>query len=318
MHMGTDIDRAAGLLREGLLVAIPTETVYGLAGNALDAHAVAEIFRVKNRPHFDPLIVHGADSDSLFAYAAEVPDDARLLARHFWPGPLTLLLPRTVAIPDLVTAGSPLVALRAPRHPLTQQLLRQLNFPLAAPSANPFGYVSPTTAQHVADQLGSAIPYILDGGPCSVGVESTIVGWPDGVPTVYRLGGVPLEALEEVVGPLQLRTHSTSNPTAPGQLTQHYSPGKTLLLGDIQMLLNQLGPDVPVAILSYSRSYRSPQAWDVVLAPDGRPETAAQNLFAALRSLDRPEVSTILAEPAPNEGLGRAINDRLRRAAAHD
>jgi len=298
-----------------MLVAIPTETVYGLAANALDDTAVAEIFRVKNRPHFDPLIVHGHSADQLFGYASEIPDAARKLAETFWPGPLTLLLRRTPTIPDLVTAGGPLVGLRVPKHPLTLALLREIPFPLAAPSANPFGYVSPTTAQHVEDQLGHAVAYILDGGSCDVGVESTIIGWPGGRATVYRKGGLPIEEIEQITGPLEVREHSSSQPEAPGMLRQHYSPGKRILLGDIRTMIETLGADPHTAILSFAEAYRTPYSWDYVLAPDGKPETAARNLFAALRSMDRPEIDLILAELLPDTGLGRAINDRLRRAA---
>ena len=187
--IGTALSTAIELLRRDEVVAIPTETVYGLAGNALYPKAIASIFEIKNRPRFDPLIVHASSVERLSQYANAFPEAARRLADQFMPGPLTLLLDKAAIIPDLVTAGSPRVALRVPNHPLTLSLLQQLDFPLAAPSANPFGYISPTTAQHVADQLGSQIPYILDGGPCQVGVESTIVGFEDGQAVVYRKGG---------------------------------------------------------------------------------------------------------------------------------
>ncbi|MFZ4635519.1 MAG: L-threonylcarbamoyladenylate synthase, partial [Saprospiraceae bacterium] len=187
--IGSDLSRAVHLLNDGYLVGIPTETVYGLAGNALNPAAVASIFEAKNRPSFDPLIVHISDATELTRYALTLPEAARRLASLFWPGPLTLLLPRRAVIPDLVTSGLDRVALRVPAHEMALQLLQALDFPLAAPSANPFGYVSPTTAQHVVDQLGGRIPYVLDGGACAVGLESTIVGFEaDGV-VVYRLGG---------------------------------------------------------------------------------------------------------------------------------
>ncbi len=185
---GTDIQLAAEYLLRGELVAIPTETVYGLAANALDERAVARVFEVKNRPLHNPLIIHVADVDQINRYTTDVPPAAQKLLSRFAPGPLTLLLPRNSTIPDIVTASSPLVAVRIPAHPMTRELLRRTGIPLAAPSANPFGYISPTTAGHVEKMLRDKIPYILDGGPCEAGIESTIIGFPAGVPTIYREG----------------------------------------------------------------------------------------------------------------------------------
>lgn len=314
--MGTDVARALDLLLAGQLVAIPTETVYGLAGNALNEAAVAEIFAVKRRPFFDPLIVHFATWDQALEYLGPVPPEARLLAQAFMPGPLTLLLPRTTTIPDLVTAGSPLMGLRIPAHPLTQQLLQQLPFPLAAPSANPFGYISPTTAAHVAAQLGDQVPYILDGGPASVGIESTIVGFPAGHPTIYRQGGIPTEALARVVGTLVQRPHSSSKPSAPGMLASHYAPRIPLRVGDLPSLIAETDPQ-QVGILAFRKSQPAvPLAQQVILAPDGDLRQAARRLFAGLRHLDALPITTILAEWVPEHDLGLAINDRLRRAAA--
>src|SRR5690606_7520483 len=189
--IGTDVAQAAALLRAGAVVAMPTETVYGLAANAFDEAAVLRIFQVKQRPSFDPLIVHVRDREQLSPLVARLPREAEALMEHFWPGPLTLVLPKTGRVPDLVTSGLDTVAVRMPAHPVAQALLRAVDFPLAAPSANPCGYVSPTSAQHVADQLGGKVPYILDGGPCTVGVESTILGWEQeaGAWLLYRPGG---------------------------------------------------------------------------------------------------------------------------------
>jgi L-threonylcarbamoyladenylate synthase len=316
--IGTDLDLAAQLLRQGHLVAIPTETVYGLAGNALDTKAVSEIFRVKDRPTFDPLIVHLADFAQAPAYVREVPEQAQLLAAEFMPGPLTLLLPKRATVPDLVTSGSDRVAVRVPVHPLALQLLGQLDFPLAAPSANPFGYISPTTAQHVDQQLGRAIAYILDGGPCAVGLESTIVGFEAGQVVVYRKGGVAVEALEQVVGPVQVRAVSTSSPQAPGMLLSHYAPRVPLLLGHLPELLAQ-HPGPGVGVLSFQRAWPGvPAHQQVQLSPTGDLAEAARQLFAALRHLDQLGLRLIVAEPLPEVGLGRAVNDRLRRAAARE
>lgn len=315
-ELGTDLIKAKQLLEQDQLVAIPTETVYGLAGNALSAAAITKIFEAKDRPHFDPLIVHVPNIEACERYATEVPPLARKLAEKFWPGPLTLLLKKKEIIPDLVTSGLDTVGLRCPDHPLTRSLLQSLSFPLAAPSANPFGYVSPTTAAHVNEQLGEKIDYILDGGPCEVGIESTIVGFEEGATVIYRLGGIRAEAIEEVVGPLHISVHSTSNPLAPGQLKSHYAPRKKIVLGSIDENLKKYQAQ-DVAIIAFQKERdRALARHQIILSPSGNLEEAAHHLFSALRELDKKDISVILAEHVPNIGLGRAINDRLNRAAA--
>lgn len=314
--IGKDIEKAIALLRADELVAIPTETVYGLAGNAFSDVAVAKIFAAKNRPSFDPLIVHTGRYERISELVLDIPAPARKLAAAFMPGPLTLLLPRRERIPDIVTAGSPIVAVRVPDHPLTLQLLEALDFPLAAPSANPFGYISPTRAEHVVQQLGDRIAYILDGGPCTVGVESTIVGFPEGQPTVFRKGGISVEDIEAQIGPVQVREHSTSNPHAPGMLKSHYAPGVPVLLGDIPELLEQHAGK-HIGLLTFQDRYKEvPEERQVVLSPGGDLTEAARHLFSGLRYLDQLPLDLIIAETVPEQGLGRAINDRLRRAAA--
>lgn len=312
-QIGTDIQVAKAFLEAGNVVGIPTETVYGLAGNALNPDAVLTIFRVKNRPSFDPLIVHTDSLDKLSQFVSEIPEAAQKLAATFWPGPLTLLLPRQDIIPDLVTSGLPRVAVRIPNHPLTLALLRSLDFPLAAPSANPFGYISPTTAQHVADQLGNQVPYILDGGAAGVGLESTIVGFEANQPTVFRLGGLAIEQIEQVIGPVEVRTHSTSNPKAPGMLSSHYAPRKPLILlqpGESPK------PGERVGALAFREPFGGILSENQhILSPTGDLTEAAKNLFAYLRALDSAPVDVIYAEPLPNQGLGWAMNDRLRRAS---
>lgn len=312
MAIGTDIDRAARVLAERGLVAIPTETVYGLAANAFDADAVLGIFEAKQRPAFDPLIVHVGDRAQVDDVVRTVPPEARALMEHFWPGPLTLVLPKQERVPDIVTSGLETVGVRMPAHPMTQALLRAVPFPLAAPSANPFGYVSPTTAQHVADQLGDRIPYILDGGPCAVGVESTIIGQEDGLWVLYRPGGLPVEAIEAVIGRVgHAQRHVL--PVAPGLLESHYAPRKPVLVGDVAALLKQHAGK-RTGVISFSARY---EAWRCErLSPAGDLHEAARHLFAALRALDASDAEVILAEAFPEEGIGRAINDRLRRAAA--
>ncbi len=315
---GTDIRAAKQYLEQGNVVGIPTETVYGLAGNALNPDAVLTIFRVKNRPAFDPLIVHTDSLDKLTQYVRDVPATARQLVEAFWPGPLTLLLPKQTIIPDLVTAGLDTVAVRIPNHPLTLALLHSLDFPLAAPSANPFGYISPTMAQHVADQLGNQIPYVLDGGTCAVGLESTIIGWDDStsLPVVYRLGGLALEQIEAIIGPVEVRSHSTSNPKAPGMLSSHYAPRKPLMLLQPGESL-PLSPNQRAGALAFREPFGGVNAeHQRVLSPTGDLAEAAKNLFAHLRALDAMNIDVIYAELVPSQGLGAAINDRLKRAGA--
>jgi len=315
VQIGQDVSHAKAWLERGNVVGIPTETVYGLAGNALDTNAVLTIFRVKNRPTFDPLIIHTDTPAKLSPFVTDFPPAARQLADAFWPGPLTLLLPKRASIPDLVTAGLPTVAVRIPNHPLTLQLLAELDFPLAAPSANPFGYISPTTARHVADQLGNQIPYILDGGPARIGLESTIVGFEGDMPCVFRLGGLTQAQIEAVVGPVTVQTHSTDNPAAPGMLSSHYAPRKPLILlkpGQSPPLTN---PN-RAGMLAFREPVGGvPDAQQRILSATGDLDEAAKNLFAYLRWLDTLDLDLIYAETLPNTGLGAAINDRLRRAS---
>ncbi len=317
-ELGTDIEKAKALLQKGELVAIPTETVYGLAANALNPDAVAKIFEVKQRPSFDPLIVHVGSIEQISRFTTGIPSPLRKLAEAFWPGPLTLILPRKSNIPDLVTSGLETVAVRIPDHSMTKALLNILDFPLAAPSANPFGYISPTKAGHVNDQLGNKIDYILDGGICEVGLESTIVGMEDGQVTVLRLGGLDISEIEKVVGRVSVSIHSSSNPRSPGMLKNHYAPTKPFVLGKLDDLINRYDQkEIDFAVLSYDKKYPNiPESRQFILSPSRDLAEAAKNLFEGMRILDKLDVSVILAELLPEEGLGTAINDRLRRAAA--
>jgi L-threonylcarbamoyladenylate synthase len=314
--IGTSLTQAKALLLEDQVVAIPTETVYGLAGNAFSEKAVLEIFKVKNRPSFDPLIVHTSHWERASNWVKAIPEPLLQVAKAFTPGPLTLLLEKKPLIPDLVTSGSPLVAIRIPRHPMTHALLEKLTFPVAAPSANPFGYISPTTAQHVDQQLGDRIPYILDGGACQVGLESTIIGLEGEQPTVFRKGGIAVEALEKVIGPVRVKAHSTSNPSAPGMLKSHYAPRVPLVIGALDALPEGCTLAKAGALRFTDRLSVLPENQQFVLSPSGNLEEAARRLFAGMRYLDGLDISCILAELLPEEGLGRAINDRLRRASA--
>lgn len=313
------VDEAAGIVRRGGLVAFPTETVYGLGADAFNAHAVARVFAAKARPSFDPLIVH-------LAHASELPRvaqarDPRLdrLAERFWPGPLTLVLPRATDIPDIVTSGLETVGVRVPAHPAAHALIRAAATPLAAPSANPFGYVSPTTAGHVAELLGEKVDLVLDGGPCRVGLESTIVSLVAEPPVLLRPGGVPREELEGALGVALALAPASSRPSAPGQMARHYATRTPL-----SILPGPAGP-VPeargrVGLLAFRSRPEGVRGYAAVevLAPDGELATAAAGLFAALRRLDAMGLDLILAEPCVQAGLGHAIMDRLRRAAARE
>lgn len=315
-RIGQDIEHAKELLLQSKLVAIPTETVYGLGGNALDEIALARIFAVKNRPRFDPLILHIASYHEVKNIAKIFPDNAIALTKRFWPGALTLILPRKDHIPDLVTSGLNTVAVRVPDHPLTLDLLKSLDFPLAAPSANPFGYISPTTVKHVNDQLGNNIPYILDGGKCKIGIESTIISFTDDEPRVLRLGGISLEKIQSIVGIVKLPDDLSSQPQSPGMMKSHYAPSKDLIFGNIGNQLNQLAKS-RVGILSFQKVYSEvPENLQFVLSPEGDLEEAASKLFSALRLLDKLDIDFILAEKFPDHGLGRAINERLKKASA--
>jgi L-threonylcarbamoyladenylate synthase len=305
------------LLCEGKVVAIPTETVYGLACNAFDEFAVAEVFRLKNRPSFDPLIVHVSSAEAASKLVVSIPEKARQLMDAFWPGPLTILLPKADSIPDMVTSGLPTVGLRMPAHPLTLELLSKLPFPLAAPSANPFGYISPTTAQHVLSHFSGQIPYVLDGGPCQIGIESTIIGFEGEHPVVYRLGGVSIESITAIIGPLVLNTNVGDKPSAPGMLKSHYAPSIPLFIGDPMDYIAVL--DGGKGALIVFNEPKTVEGFDVfILAPDGDASLAARNLFKVMREIDHGDYKIVVAEHVPDQGLGRAINDRLQRAAARD
>lgn len=313
--VGKDIGKAKEILDNSDLVAIPTETVYGLAGNALDSKAVARIFEVKERPYFDPLIVHFAGISKIKKYVKRFPALAEDLAKKFWPGPLTMILEKKEAIPDLVTSGLNTVAVRVPNHPLTQKLLKSLDFPLAAPSANPFGYISPTEAFHVQAQLGEKIDYVLDGGACQVGIESTIVGFDEEKLLVYRLGGVTMEELRHFTDNIEMIEPSGHKYVAPGMLGSHYSPTTPIVLGDIPRLFEEY-QGKNIGVLSFEKRYFHDLAHQFILSESGDLPEAAANLFSALRKLDALKLDLIMAEKVPDHGLGRAINDRLKRAAA--
>jgi len=325
----------AAILQHSGLVAIPTETVYGLAANALDANAVAKIFAAKERPSWDPLIVHVSDFEMISRVALDVPETARLLAEKFWPGPLTLLLPKSPNLPVTVTAGRETVAVRMPAHPIARALISTANLPLAAPSANRFGRTSPTTAEHVLRDLEGRIDAILDAGPTNIGLESTVLDVLRRPPLLLRPGGITREQLEAVLGKVEVYTGPAqpAQPEAlpsPGLAAKHYAPGARLFLtdGTQEALIHAIRQHV--AAESARGEYvgvMAPSGWidDATLTAGGVvlfewgdwgdwPQLA-QNLFSGLRYVDKPGVSVILCPLPPEEGIGSAIRDRLMRAA---
>ncbi|MBC8045859.1 MAG: threonylcarbamoyl-AMP synthase [Fimbriimonadaceae bacterium] len=315
--IGKDIFHAANLLKQGDVVAIPTETVYGLAGNAFNTDAVLKIFTVKNRPHFNPLIVHTNTIEKIESFITSFPQELKKLA-SLWPGPITILLPKSNKIHDLITAGAAHVAVRIPNHPLTLELLSNLDFPLCAPSANPFGYISPTTAVHVEKQLGDKISYILDGGQCDVGIESTIIKLNiNNKIEILRTGGIPTEQIASITGYQPEIEVYSERPDAPGMLKSHYSPSIPLIIGDINTLLENYNTK-KIALLNFNKPVQHASViFQITLSPKGNLNEAATNLFSALHELDASNAEIIIATRVPDIGIGKAINDRLMRAAAN-
>jgi L-threonylcarbamoyladenylate synthase len=309
------IRQAAEIIKRGGIVAFPTETVYGLGADAFRPLAVARVFEVKRRPYFDPLIVHVANPSDVEELAKEIPSNAKKLIERFWPGPLTVVLLKEENIPDIVTAGLPTVAIRMPKHPMTLSLIGLVGSPIVGPSANPFGYLSPTTAEHVRDQLGDQIDFILDGGPCEVGVESTIVSFFEKRPMLLRPGGVPLEEIESIIGKVEISPIEKSRPSAPGMLPRHYAPRTPIVLDWNEKNLD-LYKDKNIGLLAFKETENNLKFHAVeVLSKKGDIREAAANLFTAIRRLDALNLDLIVAEPIPEIGLGRAIMDRLRRAS---
>ncbi|MFZ3110629.1 MAG: L-threonylcarbamoyladenylate synthase [Rectinemataceae bacterium] len=325
---------AGAALAAGKLVAIPTETVYGLGADAFNAVAVARVFEAKARPAFDPLIVHIASLSDIDRVVASFPPKARLLAEALWPGPLTMILPKRNEVPDIVTSGLDTVALRFPSHILARKIIAYSGTVVAAPSANPFGYISPTTAAHVARTLGGRIDFIVDGGPCAVGVESTVIDMTSDPPSLLRPGGMPLERIRDIIGEVLLQKKTGGPITSPGQLKSHYAPRAKLTLYDWKTLpgamLTEAGQAAPSGgLASLGRSaaivFDADRAAALeasgcfgricVLSEKGDMVEAAARLFALLHELDGLGFETIHAERVPEEGLGRAVNDRLTRAA---
>ncbi len=312
--IGDDIIEARDLLEKGELVAIPTETVYGLAANAFNVDAVLKIYEVKNRPKFNPLIIHSNSLERFKEWGIDISDKLLCLANKFSPGPLTYVLPKSTQIPDIISAGQDSVAIRIPDHPLSLALLASLDFPLAAPSANPSEYVSPTSAAHVYAQLGDKIQYILDGGNCSVGLESTIIDLTQKKVRILRLGAITKEEIEEVLDEEVEDLIVSDNIIAPGMMKRHYATKHP-------MVFEEKAKDVVISNRTYALRYHTyadylPKENQLLLSPNQSLNEAAANLFSVLRKMDSMDIDLIIVEHLPNIGIGRAINDRLERASS--
>lgn len=314
-----DIQKAIALLTNEELVAIPTETVYGLAGNIFSEKAIKNIFETKKRPFFNPLIVHIYSVDFLSDIVSEVPEKAKLLANAFWPGSMTLVLKKNKNIPDIITANKDTVAVRIPNHPITLELLQKLPFPLAAPSANPFNQISPTKPEHVYRYFKNDIQMVLDGGACKNGIESTIIGFENNEPIIYRLGALALEDIEAVVGEITIKNSEKENIEAPGMLDKHYSPKtKTVLTSTILTEIKKY-PNKQVGVLAFNTSYNSDKiTTEIILSTTSNLKEAASKLYDSLHQLDHLDLDVIIAEKLPENGLGKSMNDRLQRASFKD
>lgn len=315
IQISTDILKAKKLLENDELVAIPTETVYGLAGNIYSEKAIKKIFETKKRPLFNPLIVHIDSISKLDSIALEIPEKAKKLANAFWPGSLTLVLKKKANIPDIITAGKDTVAVRIPNHLLTLKLLESLDFPLAAPSANPFGSISPTSAQHVVSYFTENLNMVLDGGNCENGIESTIIGFENDEPVLYRLGSLSLEEIEAVIGTISVRNKEENTPNAPGMLSRHYAPKtKTILVSNVNLELEKY-PNSKIGVLLFQNSISNQSnVVKEILSEKGDLKEATSNLYAAMHRLDEQNLDLIIAEKLPDYNLGKSINDRLERA----
>ena len=309
-----DIQKAVQLLIEDHLVAIPTETVYGLAGNIFSEKAIKSIFSTKQRPFFNPLIVHIPSVKSLNDLVTHVPEKAKLLAAAFWPGSMTLVLKKSKTIPDIITAGKDTVAIRVPNHPITLELLKKIPFPLAAPSANPFGSISPTNPVHVENYFKNSIKMVLDGGSCTNGIESTIIGFENEEPVIYRLGALPLEEIEAVVGKISIKNKKEEKPDAPGMLARHYAPKtNTFLVDDVGAEIEK-NTGKKIGVLVFKTSLNNENITEIILSKNGSLQEAASRLYSAMHDLDSKNLDLIIAERFSEFGLGKSINDRLQRA----
>ncbi len=316
IEISKDISLAADLLNNENVIGFPTETVYGLAGNIFSKKAIDSIFDIKQRPRINPLIVHISKAEDLDKIAKEIPENALKLANAFWPGPLTLLLKKNKSIPDYITAGKDSVAVRIPNHKLALEILNAIDFPLAAPSANPFGMISPTTANHVAEFFPTQIKAVFDGGACENGIESTILGFQDDKVIVYRFGAISIEDIEAIVGKTDQFTSDNKTPIAPGMMKKHYAPKTNFILTDSIENEIEKHNNLKIGILTFNKNYDSECIKSVeILSITSNFKEASKKLYAAMHRLDKQNLDLIIAEKFPDYDLGKSINDRLTRAA---
>jgi L-threonylcarbamoyladenylate synthase len=312
----SNITYAVHALNQGNLVAIPTETVYGLAGSAFNEHAIDKIFQLKNRPTCNPLILHTHSINEVHKFVKHIPPLALKLAEAFWPGPLTLLLPKKSNIPRSVTAGSHLVAVRIPNHPITLDLLKQLDFPLVAPSANPYTRISPTNAKMVYDYFGETLPIILEGDICSKGIESTIVGFHDDVPIIYRQGAISVDAIEFIVGKSKVQATKNEKVTTPGMSPMHYAPKTKFYIVESLLDFVQENAHLKIGLLTLGNDdFNQPNTTSIHLSKTADLEEASANLYKSMYDLDALELDCIIIELFPEIGIGKSLNDRISRAS---
>ncbi len=315
-NLSDNISQAAHFLKIGKAVAIPTETVYGLAANIYNEQAIRSIFELKERPLNNPLIVHIHSFDQLEEIAVDIPGVAYQLAKTFWPGPLTLVLDKNPSIPDVITANKPTVGIRMPNHPVTLELLKSIDFPLAAPSANPFKRISPTNPERVFEYFENKLPFILNGGECENGIESTIIGFREGKPIIYRLGALAQNKIEEITGKIEVLNSDNEAPDAPGMLDKHYSPRTKLILTENmeEEIRRNGGKKIGLLSFNFFDSQELVLAHKILSVTSNLDE-AAHNLYEYLQELDQLDLEVIIAEMMPKKALGNSINDRLKRAS---
>lgn len=310
-----NISQAIELLNNEDVIAIPTETVYGLAGNIFSEKSIQKIFQIKQRPFFNPLIVHVASIKQVEEITSDFPEKARMLAQAFWPGSLTLLLTKNKLVSDLITAGKDTVAVRIPNHPVALDLLKGLSFPLAAPSANPFGSISPTNSKHVEAYFKDLIPMVLEGGECENGIESTIIGFENNEAVLYRLGSISIEEIEKVIGKVRVKNKQEIAPDAPGMLSKHYAPKtKMYLVDDLEKFIGEHA-NKKIGVIRFCSDLDIPGYEHLeILSEKEDLKEAASKLYAALHKMDSLNLDIIVSEVFPDAGLGKSINDRLERA----
>ena len=315
IEIGKDINKSIFHLKNNEIVALPTETVYGMGANALNKKSIVKIYKIKKRPFYDPLICHTNSINKIKKYVSKIPLKAKILGETFWPGPLTILFDKNKNIPDIVTSNLKRVAFRIPNNKLTLKVLEKLDFPIAAPSANPFGYISPTSPEHIMKKFETDIAYILDDGDCNIGIESTIIGFENNKTIIYRVGGISIERIEKVIGKVQVFEKNIIFPNSPGMLKNHYSPEKKMIIGEIELLIKKY-KNKKIGILSFNKYFDGVSKNNqIILSKKKCLIEASRNFYKSLHILDNMNIDVILSSLIPNKGIGKNINDRLIKAS---